>query len=599
MAFAYFNRNIPDEAHQKMGEMGPAGVQAFAFTPSGGWVIVVNGGYFARGIPDECFSQLGTFIKNGHKIRVIAFPPEGGNRWLIVTDKTYFARNIPDECYERLGEMWKAGARPTCVAFPYPGGNRWVILAGKALYARGIDDECFQLLCNFAQGLRPAERVAFTRDGGWTILAEERYFARNIPEECYQQMGQFAKTLLVDHVNFAPNGGWSVLSNTAKPALPADRLRDFENRILQVNGAWKNIWERMAFHKVAGVSIATVANNSLAWATSYGRVEAGKNDWVHTDTVFQAASCSKPVSALGFLRLVQSRLIGLDENVNPKLGWTLPARACVQASWKTRVTLRRLLQHNGGIIGRGATNPTNQCSNFQAGGGGGFAGYENTSGVGIPTVTEILNGSSSRPGVSVNSHRIEQTYDPGSLPNGAYSGEGFVLMTQLFQNLRQQSLGDWMKTEIFTPAGMKHSTFSLTAPSFSGPPAAGHDGSGKVITGKRNRYPESAAAGLYTTPSDLCRYLIAVNQGGQIDGQVLLDSTRHTEMMNTSLGMPVSGVGTNDAAFWHNGGNRGFKCVFKGYPGRRAGFVIMTNAEAGDALYSEIQAALVRTYGWE
>jgi len=107
-----------------MGELGPAGIQAFAFTPSGDWVIVGNGGHFARGIPDECFTQLGLYIKGGHKIRVIAFPPEGGNRWLIVTDKTYFARNIPDQCYDQLGAMWKAGARPTCVAFPYPGGAR-------------------------------------------------------------------------------------------------------------------------------------------------------------------------------------------------------------------------------------------------------------------------------------------------------------------------------------------------------------------------------------------------------------------------------------------------------------------------------------------
>ena len=135
MAFTCFNRNIPDEAHDQIRAMGPAGVQAFAFTPGGGWVIVVNGGYVARGIPDECFQQLGQFINAGHRIRVVAFPPEAGNRWLIVTDRTYFARNIPDECYDRLGTMWHAGARPTCVAFPPPGGNRWAILAGKSFQA--------------------------------------------------------------------------------------------------------------------------------------------------------------------------------------------------------------------------------------------------------------------------------------------------------------------------------------------------------------------------------------------------------------------------------------------------------------------------------
>ncbi len=467
MSFAYFDHNVPDEAHQKIGAMGPAGVQVFAFTPDGGWVLVVNNGYFARGIPDACFQKLGEFITAGHKIQVIAFPPEGGNRWLIVTDKTYFASNISDACYKKLGELWNAGARPTCVAFPYPGGDRWVILAGKTLYAHGIDDECFQHLVNFSQGLRPAHRVAFTPSGGWVILAQDRYFARRIPDDCYQEMGQFAKTMEVDHVNFAPNGGWSIISNTAAQHYPADLLRGFEGQVLQVNGQWQSIGQRMDFYNVPGVSLAVVLNNRIAWACSYGRTRKGSNDWVHNDTVFQAASCSKPVAGVGFLRLVESNLIGLNEDVNPKLGWTLPMRACAQAGWKSKVNLFRLLRHQGGIIGRGATNPTNQCSGFASGGGGGFNGYANLPGVGVPTVIEVLNGVSNRPGVTVNSHRVELTYDPGSM--GAYSGEGFTLMQQLLEHLRQTSLAAWMKPNVLAPAGMANSTFALDAPSFSGP----------------------------------------------------------------------------------------------------------------------------------
>jgi CubicO group peptidase (beta-lactamase class C family) len=597
MAFTCFNRNIPDEAHETIKSMGPAGVQAFAFAPGGGWVIVVNGGYFARGIPDECFAKLGEFINGGHKIRVIAFPPEGGNRWLIVTDRTYFARNIPDECYDRLGTMWNAGSRPTCVAFAPPGGNRWAILAGKQLYCRNIDDECFQLLSNFAQGLRPANRVAFTPSNGWVILAQDRYFARRIPDECYDKMGDIGQSYFVDHVNFEPDGGWSIITSTAKTAVIADPLRDFERRIIQVNGQWQSITERMSAHKVPGVSVAIVRNNQVAAATTYGRVQAGGADWIHTDTVFQAASCSKPVSALGFLRLAQDGLVGLDENVNPKLGWTLPKRSCASTSWMAKVTLRRLLQHRGGIIGRDATNPTSSCSNFSAGGGGGFGGYQDVPGVGIPTVVEILNGSSSRPGVTVNSHAVQLTYDPGSM--SAYSGEGFVLMMQLLAQQRGVSFRNWMYAHVLSPAGMTRSTFSLTAPSYSGPPAAGHDGNGTVITGKRHRYPESSAAGLYTTASDLGRYLIAINQGGTIGGQTLIDSTRYQAMMNDALGMPTGDVGGANEAFWHNGANAGFRCVFKGYPKKKAGYVVLTNGDAGDTLHGEIAAALVRTYGWE
>jgi len=597
MSFTCFNRNIPDEAHEKIQSMGPAGVQAFAFTPSGGWVIVVEGGYFARGIPDECFTKLGEFVNAGHKIRSIAFPHEGGNRWVIVTDKTYFARNIPDECYDRLGTMWNAGARPTCIAFPPSGGNSWAILAGKSLYCRNIDDECYQLLCNYAQGLRPAERVSFTPGGGWVILAHDRYYARRIPDECYDKMGAIGATFFVDHVNFTPSGGWSIISNTPKAALAADPLRDFEGHILQSGGKWQSIRDRMAAYKVPGVSLAMVKNNQVAWATTYGQVEAGGSNWVHADTVFQAASCSKPVTSLGFLRLVQDGIIGLDEDVHPKLGWTLPRRACASASWESKVTLRRLLQHRGGIIGRGATNPTNMCSGFADGGGGGFGGYPNVSGVGVPTTLEVLNGSSSRAGVTVNSHRVELVYDPGSM--SAYSGEGFVLMQQLLEHQRGVALRDWMAAHVLAPANMTRSTYSLIAPTYSGPPAAGHGSNGEVINGKRNRYPESSAAGLYTTASDLCRYVIAINQGGTVGGQQIIDNTRYQAMMTDALGMPTGSVGSQDEWFTHNGANAGFRCMFKGYPKKKTGFAILTNGDAGDLLYGEIVAALVQAFNLE
>lgn len=598
MAFTCFNRNIRDEAHDKIKELGPSGVQAFAFTPSGGWVIVTNGGLFARNIPEECYQKLLSYAGDGHKIRVVAFPPEGGNRWLIVTDRTYFARNIPDECYDRLGVMWNAGARPTCVAFPSPGGNRWAILAGTSLYCRNIDDECYQLLCNYAEGLRPAVRVAFTPQNGWVILARDRFFARRIPDECYDKMRELGQSWEIDHVNFEFDGGWSIISNTGRTALATDPLRELEGHIVQLGGDWKSITGRMAAYKVPGVTMALVRNNQVWWATTYGRIEAGSAHWVHADTVFQAASCSKPIAGIGYLRLVQDGLIGLDAGITGTLDWNLPRRSCAPASWEAKVTLRRLLRHQGGIIGRDATNPQSSCSNFaDDNAGGGFGGYEDLPGVNVPTTVEVLNGTSSRPGVNVNSHAVKLVYDPGSM--SAYSGEGFTLMQQLLEEQRGTSFRSWMQAHVLAPAGMNRSTFSLIAPTHSGPPASGHFDSGEVIPGKRRRHPESAAAGLYTTASDLARFVIAINQGGVIGSQALIDDTRYQALISDSLGMPVSKQGTDDEQFGHGGSNRGFKCSFKGFPKKKAGYAIMTNGDLGGDLQGEIAAAIVRTYGWE
>lgn len=300
---------------------------------------------------------------------------------------------------------------------------------------------------------------------------------------------------------------------------------------------------------------------------------------------------------MGFLRRVQSGLIGLDENVNPRLGWTLPRRSCTNVTWRSQVTLRRLLRHRGGIIGRNQTNPADACSGFTVdGAGGGVGGYENRSGVGIPTVREILNGTSSRSGVTVTSHRVELVRQPDT--REAYSGEGFSLMQQLLEHQRGTTLADWMQAQVLAPAGMAHSTFSLTAPAHSGPPASGHNTNGTVVSGRRFRYPESAAAGLYTTAQDLCRFIIAINQDGVIGGQTILDGERTRLMRQNTLGMPTGEFGTAREWFLHHGGNRSFTCQFKGYPQQRAGCVELTNGNAGE-LHQEIAAALIRTYGWE
>src|SRR5687768_6050275 len=62
--------------------------------------------------------------------------------------------------------------------------------------------------------------------------------------------------------------------------------------------------ERMRFYKTPGVSVAIIDNGGIAWARGYGVREAGRTSPVTTDTIFQAASISKPVAALVALRLV-------------------------------------------------------------------------------------------------------------------------------------------------------------------------------------------------------------------------------------------------------------------------------------------------------
>ncbi|MFI6739088.1 hypothetical protein ACIBI9_39715 [Nonomuraea sp. NPDC050451] len=109
-SYPFADAGVPDELHAKLGELAPYGVTTVAFTPSGGWVIVTQDGrYFARGVPDACFAELGKLLKSGAKIHCVAFPPEGGDRWLITSDKGMAARGLPEACHQRVSDSYTAG----------------------------------------------------------------------------------------------------------------------------------------------------------------------------------------------------------------------------------------------------------------------------------------------------------------------------------------------------------------------------------------------------------------------------------------------------------------------------------------------------------
>jgi CubicO group peptidase (beta-lactamase class C family) len=107
-----------------------------------------------------------------------------------------------------------------------------------------------------------------------------------------------------------------------------------------------NILNRMKYYNVPGVSVAVIDDGKIDWAKGYGVKESSGNDPVTSETLFQAASISKPVTALGTLRLVDQGILDLDSPINDKLvSWKVPEN---ELSEKEKVTLRRLLTHSAG-----------------------------------------------------------------------------------------------------------------------------------------------------------------------------------------------------------------------------------------------------------
>lgn len=133
--------------------------------------------------------------------------------------------------------------------------------------------------------------------------------------------------------------------------------------------------------------------------------------------------------------------------------------------------------------------------------------------------------------------------------------------------------------------------------------ASGHDPQGKMIKGAWHTYPEMAAAGLWTTPSDLARFAIAIQQSANGKPSSVLNQQMADEMLTPQtggwgLGFELPGKGES-ARFSHGGANEGFQCLMIAYKNTGQGAVIMTNSDQGFALALEILKSISKEYGWQ
>ncbi len=105
--------------------------------------------------------------------------------------------------------------------------------------------------------------------------------------------------------------------------------------------------DRMRFYKTPAVSIALINDGRIEWARGYGMLEAGGKEQITPETLFQAASISKSLTAMLTLRLVEQGKLDLDSDVNKRLvSWKVPENEFTK---EQKVTVRRLLAHTAGV----------------------------------------------------------------------------------------------------------------------------------------------------------------------------------------------------------------------------------------------------------
>lgn len=339
-------------------------------------------------------------------------------------------------------------------------------------------------------------------------------------------------------------------------------------------GKERSLAEHMQQYHVPGVSIAVVEGNSLAWERGYGVRDTSRGDAVDADTLFQAASISKAVTAFATLRLVERGTLVLDADVNQYLrSWKIPAND----GWQPVVTLRHLLCHGGGTTIHGVP------------------GYHHDDP--LPTMLQILNGEK-----PANTTPVRVDALPGV--QFRYSGGGYCVLQQLLMDVTGKPFAALIRELLLDPLGMRVSSFEQPLPEQLSNRTSGHFMYGRPIEGGAHIHPEQATAGLWTTAGDLCRFAIGVRnayhgEAGAILGRELAQQLLSPQVERfIGLGLFLEGDGEN-CRFGHDGGNVGYLCTLTAYRDHGLAAAVMTNGEGGwGALLGEVLRAIAAEYHW-
>jgi CubicO group peptidase (beta-lactamase class C family) len=329
----------------------------------------------------------------------------------------------------------------------------------------------------------------------------------------------------------------------------------------------------MKKYYVPGVSISVIHNGEIDWIKGYGYLEYGNPNRVDSTTIFQAASVSKPVSAVVAMRFVEKGAITLDENVNNKLlSWKVPENEFTRIQ---PVTLRHLLSHSAGLPMPGVPE---------------FDSNEKK-----PSLIQLLDGS-----WNGSKEIIQPIFEPGT--KFQYSGGGYIVLQVLISDLTGREFEEVADILVLKPAGMKSSTFEQPLPKHLWPIAAtGHLENNTPLEGKWHTLPEQAAGGLWTTPKDLSLFLIELWRSYQGLSNALLSVSLAKEMLSRQIddfGLGISLPGSGVFRFQHGGGNAGYRCFMVLSVEQPEGVVIMTNSDAGEKLIWKIFELIGHAYGW-
>lgn len=326
----------------------------------------------------------------------------------------------------------------------------------------------------------------------------------------------------------------------------------FENEVLLL----------MKKENVPGMSIIRLENAEIVSHEKYGFKNSEAQDPIDDNTVYEAASLSKPVFAYGIMQMVEERLLNLDT----PLSEYLPYPDVENDKRLQLITARMVLAHTTGF-----------------------------------------------PNWRPKGESLKIYFQPGE--KFSYSGEGFVYLQKVAEQLLELSMEDYLKKRVFLPLGMVHSSF-IWQSEYEKLKSSGHNSDGIPI---KNSRPLSgnAAFTLHTTALDYAKFVIAIIKGtglkSETMNQMMMPQIRVEEgcvncvhkhpgklsdWISWGLGWGLQQLAQGES-FWHWGDNNGFKSYIVGLRREKKGIIIFTNSSNGLGL-SIIPQIIYKIWGdWQ
>ncbi|MEC0128751.1 serine hydrolase domain-containing protein [Paenibacillus pabuli] len=312
---------------------------------------------------------------------------------------------------------------------------------------------------------------------------------------------------------------------------------------------------------VAGVAVGIVQDGKPAYILHYGYADQSRKIALNEDTLFQAGSISKSLTAWGILHLVEEGKLSLDDPVDKFLTrWHLPDGVYSQKE----VTIRRLLSHTAGLSAH--------------------RGYLGTApGKPLSTIEESLSGK------GLLNTPLTIDHKPGTEP--LYSGAGYTLLQLVIEEITGMPFDRYMDEQVMQPLDMQHSTFQQNPANPKLSKAYGYFGQ-QIPT---YQFTEQAAAGLQTTASDMVKLILTSmesknndHQGRGVISSKLVKEMQTPVISENGLGIFSRTLSNQTTLLYHPGDNRGWHSFYGWIPSTGDGLVILTNSETGVDLRQEV-----------